>query len=221
LLAEFVGTIIVTLGTVAPAALADGLGFHIGYAVQNSCTGIATMLVIYALGHISGAHTNPCTTLAFALRGDFGWRRVPFYLCAQFAGAVAAGALIVGILHPARSALLPQMQLGPWPAFWLEIVLTIILITVGIATASNARFIGPESAIANGTTTIFDRLISGPISSGSMNPSRTLGPAIVVGGFAQWWVYASAPLIGTAVGVGLVWLLCGSPTAQEAQRSGG
>lgn len=186
-----------------------------------ACTGIATMIVIYALGHVSGAHTNPCTTIAFALRGDFDWRRVPGYILAQFAGAVAAGALVCAILHPRLDALLPDMRLGVWPAFWLEIVLTIILIMVAILTANNAQFIGPESAIANGATTIFDRWIGGYISSGSMNPARTLGPALVAGGFSAWWVYASAPLIGMALAVGLVWVLCGGPNREEREKGEG
>jgi len=102
LVAEFVGTIVVTFGTVAPAALATGLGFPLGYAVEFGCTGIATTIVIYALGTVSGGHTNPCTTVAFALRGDFAWRRVPGYVAAQFAGAATAGALVLAIPPPAR-----------------------------------------------------------------------------------------------------------------------
>ena len=204
LLAEFVGTIIVTLGTVAPAVLARGLGIKLGYVVEMSATGVATMVVIYSFRYVSGAHTNPCTTLAFALRGDFEWRRVPGYVVMQFLGAIAAGAIMVAIFHPPSSSMLPQMELGAWPAFWLEIVLTAILIVVALSTAHVARFIGPEAAIANGATTVIDRWIGGKISSGSMNPARTLGPAIIAGGFAEWWIYVVAPLIGTAIAVAIV-----------------
>ena len=204
LLAEFVGTIIVTLGTVAPAVLARGLGIKLGYVVEMSATGVATMVVIYSFRYVSGAHTNPCTTLAFALRGDFDWRRVPGYVVMQFLGAIAAGGIMVAIFHPPSMSLLPQMELGAWPAFWLEIVLTAILIVVALSTAHEARFIGPEAAIANGATTVIDRWIGGKISSGSMNPARTLGPAIVAGGFGEWWIYVVAPLIGTLIAVGIV-----------------
>jgi glycerol uptake facilitator-like aquaporin len=207
IVAEFVGTVVVTLGTVAPAAVARALGLHLGYAVEMACTGVATTIVIYSLREVSGAHTNPCTTLAFAVRGDFDWKRVPGYVGMQFAGAIAAGAIAVWILHPPREALLPQMMLGTWPAFWLEIVLTTILILVALSTANVARFIGPEAAIANGATTVLDRWIGGHVSSGSMNPARTLGPAIVAGGFADWWVYATAPLIGTVIALLLVWAM--------------
>lgn len=207
LVAELVGTIIVTLGTVAPAAVARALGLHLGYAVEMACTGIATTVVIYSLREVSGAHVNPCTTLAFAVCGDFHWARVPGYVLMQFLGAIAAGALAVWILHPPREALLPQMMLGTWPAFWLEIVLTVILILVALSTANVARFIGPEAAIANGATTILDRWIGGHVSSGSMNPARTLGPALLAGGFADWWVYATAPLIGTAIALLLAWAM--------------
>jgi aquaporin Z len=204
LIAEFVGTAIVTLGTVAPAVIARGLGFHLGYAVEMGTTGLATMVVIYSFRYVSGAHTNPCTTLAFALRKDFDWVRVPGYIVVQFLGAVAAGALVLAIFHAPRGALLPTMSLGTWPAFWLEIVLTTVLVLVALSTANVARFIGPEAALANGGTTIVDRWIGGYISSGSMNPARTLGPAIVAGGFASWWVYLVAPLIGTLIAVALV-----------------
>ncbi|HZW52459.1 MAG TPA: aquaporin, partial [Candidatus Elarobacter sp.] len=162
----------------------------------------------------SGAHFNPCTTLAFALRGDFDWKRVPAYVAVQFAGAIAAGAIVAGILHPEADALLPRLDLGPWPAFWLEIVLTAILVLVALSTANVARFIGPESAIANGATTVVERWIAGFISSGSMNPARTLGPAIVAGGFGNWWVYATAPPIGMLIGVALVSLMWRSSREQ-------
>jgi len=219
--AEVIGTLIVTLGTVAPDALDRGLGLHLGYGVRAACTGVATMIVVYAFGTVSGAHTNPITTMAFALRGDFPWSRVPHYVIAQFAGAIAAGALVLAILHPARAALHAEMVLGPWPAFWYEIVLTAILIVVNISTAKNGRIIGAQSAIANGATTIFDRWISYPISGGSMNPARTLGPAIVAGGTATWWVYAFAPAIGGVVAVALAWLIQGRPSAEEEMKSGG
>ena len=204
LVAEFVGTIAVTIGTIGPAAVAHVLHLDLGYGVETGCTGIFTMVMIYSLRYVSGAHFNPCVTLAFALRGDFDWRRVPAYLAVQLAGAMTAGLLVVAILHPEPGALLPRMELGAWPAFWLEIVLTALLVMVALSTANVARFIGPESAIANGATTVVERWIAGYVSSGSMNPARTLGPALIAGGFANWWVYATAPLIGMLIGVGLV-----------------
>jgi glycerol uptake facilitator-like aquaporin len=215
---EFTGTLVVTLGTVAPAALARGLGLHLGYAVEMAGTGVATMAMIYSLRYVSGAHFNPCTTLAFAIRGDFEWRRVPEYVAVQFLGAVSAGALMVWTLHPAGEALLPQMQLGVWPAFRLEIILTTILVLVAVSTANVARFIGPEAAIANGGTTVLDRWIGGHISSGSMNPARTLGPALVAGGFPDWWVYATAPLIGTGIALLLVTAMWRTPPQPDADQ---
>ncbi|HTJ28521.1 MAG TPA: aquaporin [Candidatus Limnocylindria bacterium] len=217
--AEFVGTLIVTLGTVAPEALERGLGVQLGYAVQASCTGIATMIVIYALGEVSGAHTNPVITLAFALRGDFYWSRVPEYVAAQFAGAIAAGALVLAILHPGAAALHTSLMFGVWPAFWLEIVLTTLLVLVALSTANEARFIGPQVAFANGATTIFDRLIGLKVSSGSMNPARTLGPALLAGGSAGWWVFVWGPLCGCLIAVALTWILHGEPTADEERKS--
>jgi aquaporin Z len=219
--AEFVGTLIVTLGSFAPVALQDGLGLHLGYVVVASCTGIATMIVIYALGQVSGAHTNPITTIAFALRGDFDWSRVPGYVAVQFLGAIAAGAIVIAILQPDRSMLHAKLALGPWPAFWLEIVLTVILVTVAMSTANKARFIGPQTALANGATTVFDRLIGYHVSTGSMNPARTLGPALLLGGTRDWWVFTFGPLIGAVIAVALVYVIQGSPNESESQHSEG
>ncbi len=202
--AEFFGTFVVTFASIAPAAVARALGMRLGYAVEMGCTGVAATAMIYALRYVSGAHMNPCITISFALRGDFDWRRVPGYVVVQFLGAAAAGAFVLSAIAADRTALLPQMLLGAWPAFWLEIFLTAVIIVVAHSTANVARFIGPEAALANGATTLLARWIGGRVSSGSMNPARTLGPALVAGGFADWWVYATAPLIGMAIGVAIV-----------------
>ncbi len=220
-LAEFVGTIVVTLGTIVPEALDRGLGLHLPYAVKASCTGIATMIVVYALGEVSGAHTNPIVTFAFALRGDFDWSRVPEYVAAQFAGAAAAGGIVLGILRPDPAALRGTLALGTGPAFWLEIVLTAILVLVAISTANKARFIGPQTAFANGATTIFDRLIGYHVSTGSMNPARTLGPLLLLGGSPNWWVFVFGPLLGAGLAVWLTWLIHGGPNEQESHKSHG
>jgi aquaporin Z len=201
---EYFGTLVVTFGSVAPAALARYLGVKLGYAVETACTGLATTAMIYSLRYVSGAHFNPCITISFALRGDFEWPRVPGYVAVQFLGAISAGALVLGIFHPDRAALLPRMAFGLWPAFWLEIVLTVVVIVVAHSTANVARFIGPEAAVANGVTTVFARWIGGYVSSGSMNPARTLGPALVAGGFGAWWVYLVAPSVGTAIAIGII-----------------
>lgn len=210
ILAEFVGTLIVTLGTLAPDALQRGLGLHLGYAVGAACTGVATTIVIYAFGEVSGAHVNPVTTLAFALRRDRAWVRVPAYVIAQFAGATAAGALVLAILHPDPMALRPQQALGAWPALWWEIVLTVILVLANLSTAQEGRIIGAQSAIANGATTVFDRWIAAPISGGSMNPARTLGPMLIVGFSPGWWVYLGAPVIGALLAVAFMALIHGA-----------
>ena len=205
LVAEFVGTIIVTFATVAPAVIARGLGLNLGYPVEMATTGLATMVMIYSLRNVSGAHFNPCTTIAFALREDFGWTRVPGYVVMQFAGAIAAGAIVLGIFHAAarRAAAGDGAGRCGRRSGWRSCSRR-SLVLVALSTANVARFIGPESAIANGATTVLARWIGGHVSSGSMNPARTLGPAIIAGGFGGWWIYVVAPLIGMAIAVGII-----------------
>ena len=128
---------------------------------------------------------------------------------------------MLGILHPNRSALHAKLALGPWPAFWMEIVLTTILVLVAISTAKMARFLGPQTAFANGATTVFDRLVGFHISTGSMNPARTLGPALLLGGTKDWWVFTFGPLIGAVIAVALLYVIQGGPNESEAQRSEG
>jgi glycerol uptake facilitator-like aquaporin len=221
LAAELIGAFIVTLGTIVPEVLTRHFGVHLGYGVRTACTGIATMSVVYALGTISGAHNNPMVTLAFALRGDFPWSRVPGYLVAQLLGAIGAGALVVALFHPPSEVLLTRLRFGPWAAFWFEIVLTAILVLVTLATANKARILGAQSAVATGATTVFARWIAFPISGGSMNPARTLGPAIVAGGTSTWWVFVFAPTIGMLIAVALTRLIVGETNPDEAQKADG
>lgn len=197
--AEFIGTYaLVTAGCGAIMANAQtGALGHVGVALTF---GLTIMVMIAAVGHISGAHFNPAVTVAFALTRHFAWREVPFYAIAQLLGAVL-GALTLRLIIGDVASLGVTLPSGAVEqSFGLEIVLTAFLMFVIIAVATDAKAAGTIAAIAIGMTVTLDALWGGTISGASMNPARSLGPALVAGIFDHQWLYILAPLIGAAVG---------------------
>jgi MIP family channel proteins len=156
--------------------------------------------MIYAVGHISGAHFNAAVTFAFALTRHFPWSRALAYWCAQFVGAVTAAALLRGslgnIVHV--GATLPAGSQGQ--SFLWELVMSAFLMFVILAVATDTRAVGEAAAIAIGGTIGLDAMFGGPVSGASMNPMRSLGPALVSGDLHALWLYILAPVVGTSVG---------------------
>jgi aquaporin NIP len=170
---------------------------HVGVAITF---GLVIMFGIYAVGHISGAHFNPSVTFAFALTRKFPWSRTAFYWAAQIAGALAAAALLRGSLGDRADvgATLPSGSQGQ--AFVWELVLTFFLMFVVMAVATDTRAVGEAAAIAIGGTIGLDAMFGGPITGASMNPARSLAPALVSGNLHALWLYIAAPLAGAALG---------------------
>jgi MIP family channel proteins len=162
--------------------------------------GLVIMVMIYAVGHISGAHFNPAVSLGFALTRHFPWPRVAGYWLAQAAGALIAAALLRGSLgnHAHVGATLPAGSQGQ--AFLWELVLTFFLMFVVMAVATDTRAVGEAAAIAIGGTVGLDAMFGGPITGASMNPARSLGPAVVSGDLHALWLYIVAPVLGASVG---------------------
>jgi aquaporin NIP len=156
--------------------------------------------MIYAVGHVSGAHFNPAVSLAFALSRHFPWPRVAAYWTAQAVGALLAALTLRGSLGNIAQvgATLPSGT--ERQSFLWEIVLTFFLMFVITAVATDTRAVGEAAAIAIGATVGLDAMFGGPISGASMNPARSLGPAIVSGDLHALWIYLTAPLIGAALG---------------------
>ena len=198
--AEGTGTfalVFVAAGSVMLGQVSGGLGTPLGVALSP---GLVVMVVIYAVGHISGAHINPAVTFGFALTRNFPWREVPVYWCAQLSGAILA----VGVLRimlglvagmggntPSGSAV---QSLG------MEIVLTFFLMFVVTAVSTNQDRVGSFSGMAIGSVVVLGILLGGPISGGSMNPARSFGPAFVGLIWTDHWVYWVGPLLGSALG---------------------
>jgi aquaporin NIP len=171
-------------------------------AVGVSLTfGLVIMAMVYATGHLSGAHLNPAVTLAFALTRHFPRREALAYIAAQVVGALAAAALLLAVWPSTPADLgttLPTVGSGSALAY--EAVLTAFLMFVIMAVATDTRAVGAGAAIAIGGTVGLDALFGGPITGASMNPARSIGPALLSGELHDLWIYVAAPIAGAAIG---------------------
>jgi aquaporin Z len=173
--------------------------------------GLMVMAIILFMGAVSGAHLNPAVSAAFALRGDFPWRRVPLYVLAQLAGAVLATLLLVALIgkHGSAGLTLPGPGISTPVALAWEALLTTGLVSVVLGTASGAQQLGPVAAFGVGGYIALAGLFGAPVSGASMNPARSLGPALVLGNWTSWWAYLLGPAIGALIAVGIAQVLRG------------
>jgi aquaporin Z len=192
-------------------------------AMSKTAPGLMVMAIIYFMGAVGGAHLNPAVTLAFAVRRNFPWRRVPGYIAAQIVGAVAAALFLRGLFGNVGhlGATMPGAGVSAFQALAIEILLTAGLVNTILGTASGARNIGANGAIAVGGFIILAGLWAAPISGASMNPVRSLAPDLVRGDFSTSWIYLAGPLIGAMIGVAFEWILKGSPTAAGSRAAQG
>jgi len=214
LFAEFWGTFLLVLFAAGLAMAAETDPARTSHEAAAIAPGIVVMVVIYLAGSVSGAHLNPAVTLAFALRGNFPWRRTAGYILAQSAGGLLAAVLLSALLGAGGmfGATLPGSGVSDAKAFVVEAVLTAALVNVILATASGARNVGANAAIAVGGFIAVAGLWGGPISGGSMNPVRSLAVDIVRGQLGQSWIYVAGPVVGALVGVGFEWILKSGPS---------
>lgn len=163
--------------------------------------GLIVMAMIYATGHLSGAHVNPAVTIAFTLTRHFPLRDALAYVSAQLAGAAAGAFVLLAAWsdEPARlGATVPSVGAGS--ALLYETILTAFLMFVIVAVATDTRAVGAAAALAIGGTVGLDALFGGPITGASMNPARSFGPALASGTWTDFWVYLVGPILGAAVG---------------------
>jgi aquaporin NIP len=197
LAAEAIGTFALVFagcGAIVVDAKTGALG-HVGVALTF---GLVIMAMISALGHISGAHFNPAVTFAFAVTRHFPWSRAFGYWAAQIAGALAGAGLVLTLgRHAHDGATLPSGSQAQ--AFVWELVLTFFLMVVIMAVATDTRAVGETAAIAIGGTVGLDAMFGGPVTGASMNPARSLGPALVSGDVHALWLYLVAPTVGAAL----------------------
>ena len=178
--------------------------------------GLVITTMIYALGHISGAHFNPAVSFAFALSRHFPWSRVGAYWLGQCLGAIAAALFLRASLGDIADVGATQPSGSDAQSFLWEVVLTFFLMLVIMAVATDTRAVGEAAAIAVGGTVGLCALVGGPVSGASMNPARSLGPALAAGELDSLWIYLLAPLLGAALGALAYQLLRGEQARSAA-----
>jgi MIP family channel proteins len=199
LAAELIGTFALVFagcGAIMVDEKTSALG-HVGVAITF---GLVIMAMIYAVGHVSGAHFNPAVTFSFALARHFPRRQVPLYWAVQLAGALLAAAVLRGSLGNIAQVGATYPSGSDGQAFLWEAVMSFFLMFVIMAVATDTRATGEAAAIAIGGTVGLDAMFGGPITGASMNPARSLGPGIVTGDLRAIWIYLLAPVAGAALG---------------------
>lgn len=200
LLAEGLGTaILLIFGT--GAAVVDAQTHALGHGGVAAAFGLVVFILIQSLGDTSGAHVNPAVTVAFWAMGRFPGRRVLPYMLAQLAGA-ALGSWLVQLVAPPGSdlgATLPAH--GPWPALGIETFLTFWLMLVIFRVTSGPKEVGVLAGLAISATVALEALVAGPLTGASMNPARSLAPALLSGNWTDWWVYLVGPVAGALLAV--------------------
>jgi aquaporin Z len=195
---------------------------QISLAAAVVAPGLMVMAIILFMGAISGAHLNPGVSLAFAMRGDFPWYRVPGYIIVQLVGATLAALFLLAVFGNVGhlGATLPGPDYANWQALLMEIALTTGLVSVILGTASAAQNVGAIAALGVGGYIALAGLWAAPVSGVSMNPARSFGPALVGGDFSSYWVYVVGPLAGALIAVGFAYILRG-PGGDPVSRAAG
>ena len=226
LFSEVMGTFLLLLVAAGSGMMNAAFGDPISRTAAVVAPGLMVMAMILFMGRVSGAHFNPAVSVAFALRGDFPWRRVPGYIIAQFVGAVLAVLLLQAIIgeSAANGATYPAQSTTDVAAFLMEVILTFGLVSVILGTASGAQNVGIIGALGVGGYVALAGLWASPLSGASMNPIRSLAPDLVASDFTAYWVYLAGPLLGAAVAVVAAYMLrgrggglAGSQAAQGAR----
>ena len=211
LFSELLGTFFLVLVAAGGGMMGQAFPNTIDRSAAVVAPGLMVMAVILFMGKVSGAHLNPAVSVAFSLRGDFPWRRVPGYIIAQLIGATLAALFLHVVINVSATygSNYPAAGYSAGSAFLMEAVLTLGLVSVILGTASGAQNIGVFGAIGVGAYIALAGLWGSPISGASMNPARTFGPNLVGTDFTSYWVYVAGPLAGAILAVGAAWVLRG------------
>jgi aquaporin Z len=221
--AECWGTFLLVVVAAGANVVAARSGGAVTLGMAVVAPGLMVMAIIYSMGAVSGAHLNPAVTLAFAVRRNFPWNRVPGYILGQAIGAVGAALFLRSMFGTvgALGATVPASGIGDAKALALEVLLTTGLVTTILGTASGARNIGTNGAIAVGGYIALAGLWAAPITGASMNPIRSFAPDLVRGDLGTTWIYVLGPALGAFIGVFFESILKGRPTAAGTRAAQG
>jgi aquaporin Z len=228
LFSEVLGTFFLVLVAAGGGMMGQAFPGTISRTAAVVAPGLMVLAIILFMGKVSGAHLNPAVSVAFALRGDFPWWRVPGYIVAQLGGAVLAAWFLQAVVHVSATygSSYPAQGFSNADAMMMELILTVGLVSVILGTASGAQNLGVIGALGVGSYIALAGLWGSPISGASMNPARTFGPDAVGADFHAYWVYIAGPLAGAVIAVGIAFVLrgrgggrAGSAAAQGALQT--
>jgi aquaporin Z len=220
LCSEFAGTFALVSVVALGKAVAASTG-KVGDAELAVAPGLMIMAMIFALSDVSGAHFNPAVTFAFALRRTFPLGRVTPYVVAQFSGAVAAALMVRSLYGTSGMLGATQPTIGLGRGLAIETLLSWLLVSVILHTAKRKPVVGVDAAFAVAATIILCGLIGAPATGASMNPARSIGPALVVSSWRGWWIYVVGPIIGATLATFTTLIIHGSPTTADAEAAQG
>lgn len=218
--AEVLGTFALVFAGCGAIIVNDNYGHALGHVGISLVFGLIVMAMIYAVGNISGAHLNPAVTLGFYFAGRFEGRDILPYISCQLAGALLAAALLRCLLpeHETLGATLPAD--AAIRAFVFEVILSFLLMCVILNVSTGHMEKGIMAGVAIGGTVALEALIGGPVSGASMNPARSIGPAIVSGHLESLWLYVIAPVIGTCLAYPMCRIIQGRACCSPAEKAG-
>jgi MIP family channel proteins len=218
LAAEFVATFCLVFAGTGAITINGVSGGQLGHGGVAAAFGLAVAVMIFAVGHISGAHMNPAVTAGFAVGRHFPVAQVVPYWVAQLVGAVLASLSVRALFGTAFGLGVTQpAHVGPLAALVVEGGMTAVLMIVVLAVATDTRAAGSLAAIAVGGTIGLEALVMGPITGASMNPARSLAPAVVAGNLTDLWIYIIGPVAGALIGVAVYEALRGQDGGPHAQ----
>jgi aquaporin Z len=211
LFSELLGTFFLVLAAAGGGMMGHAFPGVISHTAAVTAPALTVMAIILFMGKVSGAHLNPAVSIAFALRRDFPWRRVPGYIVVQLAGATLAALFLHAVINVSAKygSNYPAPGYSSVAAFWMELILTMGLVSVILGTASGAQNVGVIGAFGVGSYVALAGLWGSPISGASMNPARTFGPDLASTTFTSYWVYVAGPIAGAVLAVGIAFILRG------------
>jgi aquaporin Z len=211
LISEALGTFFLVLAAAGGGMMGHAFPGVITHTDAVVAPALTVLAIILFMGKVSGAHLNPAVSIAFALRRDFPWRRVPGYIVVQLLGATLAALFLHAVINVSATygSNYVAASYSAGAAFWMEFILTVGLVSVILGTASGAQNVGLFGAFGVGAYIALAGLWGSPISGASMNPARTFGPDLVGGNFSHYFVYVAGPIAGAAVAVGIAFVLRG------------